>query len=144
MIEFHYETDFELGLKTQISNWLEQIIQDEGCVLNDVNYIFCDDDYLHKLNVDFLDHDTLTDVISFDYCVGKNLQGDIFISIERVQDNANDFKVPFNEELLRVMCHGLFHFCGYKEKSEEDAVLMRSKENEALSLYKSKFNTNTL
>ena len=144
MISFNYETDFKLPNEDVLSKWISSIITLHNCKEDEISYVFCDDEYLHKLNVQFLNHDTLTDIISFDYSVGKNLQGDIFISIERVQDNANDFKVPFNEELLRVMCHGLFHFCGYKDKSEEDAVLMRSKENEALSLYKSKFNTNTL
>jgi probable rRNA maturation factor len=137
MIEFHYETEFELGNETQISNWLKTIIKNEDCILNEINYIFCDDEYLHKLNVDYLDHDTLTDVISFDYCVGKNLQGDIFISIERVTDNAKDFNVSFEDELHRVICHGLFHFCGYKDKSDTEIVVMRGKENNALKLYKS-------
>ena len=140
MIEFHYETEFELGNETQISNWLKTIIKNEDCVLNEINYIFCDDEYLHKLNVDYLDHDTLTDVISFDYCVGKNLQGDIFISIERVTDNAKDFNVSFEDELHRVICHGLFHFCGYKDKSDTEIEVMRGKENNALKLYKSIYN----
>ena len=95
-----------------------------------------DDQQLHKLNVDFLNHDTLTDIISFDYSVGNNLQGDIYISIERVADNAKDFKVSFKEELHRVLIHGVLHYCGFKDKTDEDAKQMRNKEDEALALLK--------
>jgi len=95
--------------------------------------VFCDDDYLHKLNVEFLNHDTLTDIISFDYSVGKVIQGDVFISVERVAENAIEYKVSFLEELHRVIVHGILHYCGYKDKTEKDAVLMRSKENYYLS-----------
>ena len=87
---------------------------------------------LHKLNVEFLNHDTLTDIISFDYSVGKIIQGDIFISIERVDDNAKDFKVSFQEELNRVIVHGVLHYCGYKDKTDDDAKVMRRKENHYL------------
>nr|WP_321233956.1 rRNA maturation RNase YbeY [uncultured Psychroserpens sp.] len=129
MISFNYETDFKLENETQVSNWISQTISSENCNEGEINYIFCDDDYLHKLNVEFLDHDTLTDIISFDYSVGKELHGDIYISIERVLDNASDFEVKFSEELLRVIIHGILHYCGYKDKSENDAKLMRGKEN---------------
>ena len=95
--------------------------------------MFCDDNYLHKLNVEFLQHDTLTDIISFDYSVGKELHGDIFISIERVEDNAQDLGVDFEAELHRVMMHGILHYCGYKDKSKEDKKLMRQKEDFYLS-----------
>ena len=96
---------------------------------------FCDDEYLHKINVEYLDHDTLTDIISFDYTVGNVLQGDIFISVERVQDNANDFNVSFEEELKRVLSHGVLHYCGYKDKSVEDEALMRAKEEEKMQMF---------
>ena len=134
MINFNYETDFKLLDDAKISKWISTIIINENCKEDEINYVFCDDDYLHKLNVEFLDHDTLTDVISFDYCVGKTLQGDIFISVERVADNAKDFKVEFESELHRVIVHGILHYCGYKDKSEADAAEMRNKENEALAL----------
>jgi rRNA maturation RNase YbeY len=84
---------------------------------------------LHQLNVDFLDHDTLTDIISFDYSVGKELHGDVYISIDRVKENALDFKVDFSDELARVMIHGVLHYCGYKDKSTQEAELMRSNED---------------
>ncbi|WP_289043770.1 rRNA maturation RNase YbeY [uncultured Olleya sp.] len=134
MINFNYETDFKLLEDAKISNWISSIIIKEKCKEDEINYVFCDDDYLHKLNVQFLDHDTLTDVISFDYSVGKKLQGDIFISIERVKDNAKDFNVEFESELHRVIIHGVLHYCGYKDKTEADASEMRLKENEALDM----------
>ncbi|AXP80608.1 Endoribonuclease YbeY [Mariniflexile rhizosphaerae] len=133
MINFNYETVFSLDNEKQLSEWIEGVISEEGCQLEEVNYIFCDDAYLHKLNVEFLNHDTLTDIISFDYSVGKNIQGDIFISVERVEDNANDFNVSVNEELQRVMVHGVLHYCGYKDKTDSDAKLMREKENHYLN-----------
>ncbi len=129
MINFNYETDFYLDSEKQISNWILNVISSEGFKLEEVNYVFCNDEYLHKLNVEFLNHDTLTDIISFDYSVGKIIQGDIFISIERVVENANHFGVSFNEELNRVIVHGVLHYCGYKDKTESDAEVMRSKEN---------------
>jgi rRNA maturation RNase YbeY len=135
MISFNYETPFQLDLETPISNWIEATILAEGYKLEEINYIFCDDDYLHKLNVEFLNHDTLTDIISFDYTMGKSVQGDIYISVERVKDNAKDFKVDFDTELRRVIIHGVLHYCGYKDKTEEDALIMRQKEE----LYIAKF-----
>ncbi len=129
MINFNYETKFKLDNEQSILRWVSGVITSEGFKEDEINYIFCDDNYLHKLNVEFLSHDTLTDIISFDYSIGKNLQGDIFISIERVRDNAQDFEVSFESEINRVIVHGILHYCGYKDKSEEDANIMRSKEN---------------
>ncbi|MFD2822532.1 rRNA maturation RNase YbeY [Lacinutrix iliipiscaria] len=133
MISFNYENDFKLNNEPEISKWISDVIISEGCTIDEINYVFCDDDYLHKLNVEFLNHDTLTDIISFDYSVGKNIQGDIFISTERVEDNAKDFNVKFFEELYRVIVHGVLHYCGYKDKTEHDAKLMREKENHYLN-----------
>ncbi|MCL4157856.1 UNVERIFIED_CONTAM: hypothetical protein GTU68_009593 [Idotea baltica] len=133
MISFNYETDFILDDSENISNWISNTILEENCREGEVNYIFCSDEYLHKLNVDFLNHDTLTDIISFDYSVGKELHGDIYISIERVRENASDFKVTFNDELARVIVHGVLHYCGYKDKLEEEEKIMRSKEDYYLS-----------
>jgi rRNA maturation RNase YbeY len=135
MISFNYETDFELENEAQYEGWISRIIASEGFDEGEINYIFCDDQYLHKINVEYLDHDTLTDVISFDYKVGNILQGDIFISIERVQDNAIDFNVSFEDELKRVLSHGVLHFCGYKDKSSKDEALMRSKEEEKMQMF---------
>ena len=135
MISFNYEIEFELPNESQISSWLSNVIVSENKKEGDINYIFCDDDYLLEINQQYLDHDTLTDIISFDYCVGNELHGDIFISIERVRENASDFKVKFEEEILRVMAHGVLHYCVYKDKSEEDEKLMRQKENEKIKLF---------
>ena len=133
MISFNYETDFELPNESQLSDWISATILNEKCKEGEINYIFCDDEYLHKLNVEFLSHDTLTDIISFDYSVGKELHGDIYISIERVVDNAKDFNSDFIDELHRVMIHGILHYCGYKDKTEADETVMRQKENDYLA-----------
>jgi probable rRNA maturation factor len=135
MINFNYESDFNLDNEAAISNWLSSVILSENKKEGEINYIFCDDEYLHKINLEYLDHDTLTDVISFDYSLGNELHGDIFISVERVQDNALDFKVSFEEELKRVMVHGILHYCGFKDKSLEDEKIMRTKEEEKLSMF---------
>ncbi|MFT5848386.1 rRNA maturation RNase YbeY [Psychroserpens sp.] len=129
MISFNYETDFKLEDETIVSEWISNTIVSEDFKEGEVNYIFCDDAYLHKLNVEFLEHDTLTDIISFDYSIGKELHGDIYISVERVAENALDFSVEVFEELKRVMIHGVLHYCGFKDKTEDDAKLMRDKED---------------
>ena len=135
MISFNYEIDFELPNETEISSWLSKIILSENKKEGDINYIFCNDEYLLQINQQYLDHDTLTDIISFDYCVGNELHGDIFISIERVRENASDFAVKFDEEILRVMAHGVLHYCGYKDKSDDEEKLMRQKEEEKIKLF---------
>lgn len=132
MIQFNYETEFSLTNENELATWISNVILSEGYKLEEINYIFCDDNYLFKLNVEFLNHDTLTDIISFDYSIGKIIQGDIFISVERVRDNASDFKVSFLDELHRVMVHGVLHYCGYKDKTLEDESMMRAKENHYL------------
>ncbi|WP_299213873.1 rRNA maturation RNase YbeY [uncultured Dokdonia sp.] len=129
MIEFNSVHDFKIENADVISSWLHQVIQEENKEAGELNYIFCDDEYLHKMNVHFLDHDTLTDVISFDYTEGVLISGDVFISTERVTENALEFNVSFTDELHRVMVHGLLHYCGYKDKTEDDEKLMRVKEN---------------
>lgn len=133
MISFNYETDFKLEEGKQLSDWITRTILEENCKEGDINYIFCSDDYLHKINLDFLDHDTLTDIISFDYSVGKELHGDIYISVDRVKENAMDFGVSLKDEMSRVMIHGVLHYCGYKDKSREDLNQMRLKEDYYLS-----------
>ncbi|KGO83342.1 rRNA maturation factor [Flavobacterium beibuense F44-8] len=135
MINFNYETDFELENETLYEEWVSKIIDSEDKTEGEINYIFCDDEYLLQKNIEFLNHDTLTDIISFDYTMGNLISGDIFISVERVKDNAADFNVDFVEELKRVMAHGILHYCGYKDKTEEDSALMRSKENEKIVMF---------
>ena len=135
MINFNYETDFNLDNEEAIITWLGNVIESEDKKEGEINYILCNDEYLHKINVEYLNHDTLTDIISFDYSLGNDLHGDIFVSIERVRDNAVDFKVPFEEELKRVLVHGILHYCGYKDKGDADELLMRSKEDEKIVMF---------
>ena len=135
MISFNYETNFALENESNYEYWITRIIYSEGFEVGEINYIFCDDEYLHKINMEYLNHDTLTDIISFDYSVGNLLQGDIFISVERVADNAKDFNVTFDEELKRVLSHGVLHYCGYKDKSPKDEALMREKEEEKMKMF---------
>lgn len=135
MISYNYETDFKLQEEGKLSCWVESTVLNENCRLGEINYIFCNDRYLHKLNVEFLEHDTFTDIISFDYSVGNELHGDIFISIDRVTENARKFNVGLLKELRRVMIHGVLHYCGFKDKSEEDSKIMREKENFYLKAY---------
>lgn len=129
MIEFNYETEFRLEDESSIVKWVSDAIKLEGFKVGDINYVFCDDQYLHKINLEFLNHDTLTDIISFDYSIGKIIQGDIFISIERVMENAEEFGQPFEKELRRVIIHGVLHYCGYRDKSENESLEMRAKED---------------
>lgn len=132
MIQFNYETDFVLDNEERASSWIEKIVTNEGSTLGELNYIFCNDEYLHKINVEFLQHDTYTDIISFDYTLGKTISGDIYISVERVKENAEKFSVTFDNELHRVMIHGVLHYLGIKDKTEEEKKEMRNKENECL------------
>ena len=135
MISFNYELDFKLDEEAVYSEWISKVISSENKNEGEINYIFCDDDYLVQINQQYLDHDTLTDIISFDYSIGNELHGDIYISIERVRENAIDFNVTFEEELKRVLAHGVLHYCGYKDKSEEDENSMRLKEEEKMKMF---------
>ena len=133
-IYYHSECDFQLQNEDSISEWLKHAIRLEKKALGEINYIFCDDEYLLKKNQDFLNHDTLTDIITFDYSEENKLSADIFISIERVKENALIFAVPFEKELKRVIIHGILHLIGYKDKSEEETKTIRSKENFYLAI----------
>lgn len=135
MINFNYENEFTLENEEAIAKWLSDVIVSENKKEGEINYIFCDDEYLHKINLEYLNHDTLTDIISFDYTVGNELHGDVFVSVERVQDNAIDFNVPFEVELRRVLVHGILHYCGYKDKGEKEELVMRAKEDEKLAMF---------
>ena len=135
MISYNYETEFELSNESVFSNWISNVIESENKKEGEINYIFCNDEYLLEINQQYLDHDTLTDIISFDYSVGNELHGDIFISIERVRENAVEFNVSFDDELKRVMAHGVLHYCGYKDKTDSDEQLMRAKEDEKMKMF---------
>jgi rRNA maturation RNase YbeY len=134
MISFNYETKFVLNNSEPLIDWISQSIDNEMYKLGDINYIFCSDEYLAELNIKHLNHSTLTDIISFNETLGKLISGDIFISIDRVKENATEFKASFPDELHRVMIHGILHFCGYNDKTKEEKRLMREKEDYYLSL----------
>ena len=134
MITYNLETLFNLNDTSIISDWIHKVISNEGLETGEINFIFCDDDYLLKLNVAFLDHNTLTDIISFDYTMGNLISGDVYISIPRVMENASIFNTSFQNELHRVIIHGILHYCGYKDKSEDEKLIMRSKEDEYLNV----------
>lgn len=135
MITFNYETEFTITKNIDaIKKWIKNAILQEKYSLGELNYIFCDDTYLLKINREYLNHDTLTDIISFDYTIGKQINGDIYISIDRIKENAKLYKTTFYNELLRVMIHGVLHYCGYKDKTDADKKIMRSKEDYYLSL----------
>jgi probable rRNA maturation factor len=140
MINFNYELDFKLDNESAYADWISKVISSEIKGEGDINYIFCDDNYLVEINQQYLNHDTLTDIISFDYSIGNELHGDIFISVERVRENAVDFSVPFENELKRVMAHGVLHYCGYKDKTEEEEMVMRQKEEEKMKMFHVKQN----
>lgn len=135
MVEFNYQSDFRLDNELVYSRWLEAVALSESQTIGNVSYVFCDDDFLHNINVSFLDHDTLTDIITFDYCDDDLLHGEIYISIDRVKDNSHDFNVSFDSELHRVMSHGLLHLCGYGDKSIEEQLVMRTKEDEKINMF---------
>ena len=140
MISFNYELDFKLEDEELYSDWISKVISSENKRVGEINYIFCDDNYLLEINQQYLSHDSLTDIISFDYSIGNELHGDVFISVERVRENAVDFNVDFKDELKRVLAHGVLHYCGYKDKSEEDEKLMRQKEEEKMKMFHVKHN----
>lgn len=117
-----------------IIQWIKSIIKKHSKLLGDISYIFCSDDYLLKINQEHLNHNYYTDIITFDYTKDEIISGDIFISIDRVKDNAKNFNQEFNQELARVIIHGILHLLGFKDKSKEEAQLMRKKEEEALNL----------
>lgn len=134
LIDFYSEgIDFQLSDYQIITKWIAEVVEEEKHTLGTVQYIFCSDDYLHEVNVEHLDHDYLTDIITFPYQESPVVEADLFISIDRVKDNAVQLGIPFEEELHRVMIHGILHLCGYMDKTEADIKEMRSKENEALA-----------
>ena len=135
MIEFNYELSFILSDENHYKNWLLEIIVSENKTCGDLCFVFCTDDYLLRLNNEHLKHDTYTDIITFDYCVGNEINGDVFISIERVRENSLTYNVSFDNELLRVLSHGVLHLCGFKDKAEKDILIMRSKEEEKIGLF---------
>ena len=135
MIQFFFENIDEIPISTATISWLEDVIKTENKKLGEINYILCDDEYLLKVNQDFLDHDYYTDIITFDYVKGKTISGDIFVSLPRISDNAKTLVKDFNSEFHRVLAHGILHLMGYKDKTEEEITVMRQKEDFYLNVF---------
>jgi len=135
MIEFHYELEFTLKDTPKYITWIQGICASEGFAVKELNYIFCDDRYLLEINKKYLNHDTFTDIITFDYTENTFVSGDIYISIERVAENSLTYGVSLENELLRVMAHGVLHLMGFKDKGDEHIALMRKKEEEKINLF---------
>ena len=138
MIDFQYIENDKLSNTEDLNLWINSVIKEEEKIIGELVYVLCNDEYLLKKNIQFLNHNTLTDVITFDYSDDKIISGDILISTERVVENAKIFNVNYLTELHRVMVHGLLHLLGYKDKIEKDANIMREKEN----YYLNKFTNN--
>ena len=132
---FNEEIPFKVKSPAILRKWVTDVVQAEQLQLKEVNYIFCNDNYLYEMNVKYLNHDTLTDIITFDNSDDtETIEGDIFISVERVKENAENLSLSFESELHRVMIHGILHLCGYGDKSAEQKIEMRKKEDACLSL----------
>jgi len=141
MIVFFFETNFELYQKAQIKIWLRKIAEREKKRIKELNIVFYNDEQLLDFNKKYLNHDTYTDIITFDDSKKNILKGDILISVERVKENAETHNCTFEEELRRVMAHGLLHLCGYNDKGEDEKKLMNQKEEEALILFNELYNS---
>ena len=135
MIRFYFESTDRLDLKkTEIKNWLHQVISDESFELGDINIIMCSDEYLISINKEYLSHDYFTDIVTFNYCEGGKISGDIFISIDRIKENSENYSTNFTNELYRVMVHGVLHLLKYNDKTEDEKKIMTSKENQYLAV----------
>lgn len=135
-IRFHTEdVKFTWNNRRKLSAWIKDSANEESRSVGDINVILCSDEYLLNMNQQFLEHDYYTDIITFDYSEADEISGDLYISLDRVSDNALKNKIPTNDELYRVVIHGIMHLCGYKDKTKSDVVLMRKKENFYLSKF---------
>ena len=133
-ISFYSVGTFSLKTEDAVVACIKAIAAEESREVGDITFVFCDDNYLLKINSEFLDHDTYTDIITFDYSVGNELISEVYISTERVEENAEKFNETFENEIHRVIIHGVLHLCGYKDKLTEEKQIMRDKENHYLSL----------
>lgn len=134
-IQFNSSIDFSLSDEKAYVFWIDFIVGKLGFSYTEINYHFCSDEELLAINIEHLNHDTFTDIITFDYSFSKTIQTDIFISIDRIKENAFELSLPFNEELRRVMAHGILHCCGFKDKTTADKLKMREKEDECMKMF---------
>ena len=135
MIKYFSSTDFVIKDRPLLTSWIEEVLNKESRLLEELVFNFCSDESLLKINKEFLKHDTLTDVITFDYSASKAVSGEVFISVDRVRENAKEFDQDFNDEIRRVMIHGVLHLCGYKDKTPKDKALMSDMENRHLAFF---------
>ena len=135
MIKYFSSTDFVIKDRLGLTSWIEEVLNKESRLLEELVFNFCSDESLLKINKEFLKHDTLTDVITFDYSASKAVSGEVFISVDRVRENAKEFDQDFNDEIRRVMIHGVLHLCGYKDKTSKDKALMSDMENCHLAFF---------
>ena len=133
MIEYHYEPPFKIQ-EDEYSLWINKVVEGEGQKIDQLSYVFCNDEYLVDLNRQFLNHDTLTDILTFPY-KGEGVKGEIYISIDRVKENAKELNIEFREELRRVMIHGVLHLLGYKDNTENQKQKMRKAEDTKLKMF---------
>ena len=132
MINLYTETNFCHDFEREFVEWIENSIKNKAFTFDEINYIFVDDIYLHKMNMEYLQHDTYTDIITFDYSVGKNLSADIYISVDRIKENSEKYQTDFYNELARVMIHGVLHLMKYNDHTDEEKKQMRALEDECL------------
>lgn len=135
MIEYNSNNDYALTEQNKYTEWLKNVIEKEGFSLGEICYVFTSDEELWQINLEYLGHDYYTDIITFDYTEDQVLSGDIFISTDRVEENAGEFGVQFEEELRRIMVHGILHLMGYRDKTKEEKKLMRLQEESKLKLF---------
>lgn len=131
--------DFKLLQKGRLTKWIRKVIHNDGMLVGEISYLFTNDDQVLETNIQYLNHDTYTDIITFDYVKGKTVSGDIMISVDRVRENAQKFEQSFESELCRVIIHGVLHLLGQGDKSDEEAVQMRAKEKAAIELWYAEF-----
>ena len=135
MIQYHYELPFELENEAAFSKWIAKVVAGEGQKISLLSYVFCTDEYLLELNRQFLDHDTLTDILTFPYKDPSGIKGEVYISVNRVRENANELNVEFTEELKRVMIHGVLHLLGYTDGTREEKEIMRRLEDVKIDMF---------
>ncbi|SCY33294.1 rRNA maturation RNase YbeY [Nonlabens sp. Hel1_33_55] len=135
MIEFSFQTEFDLDNEVVYVDWLSRLADHYDATIDSLGYVFCDDDYVHSINLKHLDHDTYTDIITFDYGTDSVLEGEIYISIDRVKENAADLDQDFQVELRRVMSHGLLHMMGFGDQTDEEKQIMRGLEDQSLEMF---------
>lgn len=133
-IVFNFQTSFSFSNRKPIRSWIQNSIVQMGKIPGEINYVFCSNPYILEINKKFLNHDYTTDIITFDYSDQSRINGEIYISIDEVKENAKHFKVSFQDELHRVLIHGVLHLAGFKDKSVSEQKLMRSQEDYYLSL----------